>query len=219
MTRKIPALLCRPGGARIRRRGVHCHRCPSPGRGVPRRRIPRRRCREHHRHSPPGLRHLHRGNPTAGPGPPDRTTRMRPRWAGSANSRTPPDSHTCAPANTTPLPASSRLTPPRPPASPEATGVLSLNGLVNIQYRRSDHGQGRRQGQKVAHRCSRRLGEGQERPHTVVLLADVITVSVGTVASGATSSGTVNTASTMVWSPTAAVTNLTGATPEADKQR
>ncbi|YCI74481.1 Ig-like domain-containing protein [Arthrobacter sp. R1-13] len=38
----------------------------------------------------------------------------------------------------------------------------------------------------------------------------VITVSLGTVSSGATSLRTVSTASTMVWIPTAAVTNLTG---------
>lgn len=38
----------------------------------------------------------------------------------------------------------------------------------------------------------------------------VVTVTVGSVASGATAVRTVTTASTMVWSPTAAVTNLTG---------
>ncbi len=62
------------------------------------------------------------GNPMAGPAPPDRTTPTLPRWAGWANTRTPPDSPTCAPANTTPLPGSSPApTRPRPRATPRPT--------------------------------------------------------------------------------------------------
>jgi hypothetical protein len=40
--------------------------------------------------------------------------------------------------------------------------------------------------------------------------ATVITVTIGTVSSGATGLRTVNTASTVVWNPTAAVTSLAG---------